>query len=62
MIQSQEKPGQLKNEKGSLKRWGGRAKKKKEKRSYILDIFSTCLRNLLQNFFIQILLPFFPFI
>lgn len=59
MIQSQEKPGQLKNEKSFCKRDGVG---KKEKRSYVPNTFSTSLRNPLPNFFVQIPLEFFPFL
>lgn len=58
MIQSQEKPGQLKNKKVFAREGVG----KKKIRSYLPNIFSTSLRNHLPNFFIQISLAFSPFI
>lgn len=58
MIQSQEKPGQLKNKKS----FSGEGVGEKEKRSYLPNIFRTSLRNDLPKFFIKILLAFFPFI
>lgn len=57
MIQSQEKPGQLKNKKSFCKREGGK-KGKKLCTKYLQYFF----RNHLPNYFIQIPLAFSPLI